>query len=305
MKMTSVGLVLGALLVMAAAPAAGQTEIRERHPVAADGTITLKAISHDIRVRVWDRNEVEVTGSYDPEWEELVVEPRNGGFFLEIEGRQRRGSWNRRGSASLEVSIPRGVQLDLSTVSGDVTVLEGVRGRLDARSVSGDVEAELLGTRANVQSVSGDLVVRGRAVEARLSSVSGDVEAAVDAEIVEAKAVSGDVEVWSSVASRSVSVEAVSGDVEFTGALTEGGRLRANSHSGRVTLTLPSDTQATFELTTFSGRIQADFDQRREESRSSGRGPGERLSFTTGSGNAQVEARSFSGGIRITSGGGR
>ncbi|MEX2526127.1 MAG: DUF4097 family beta strand repeat-containing protein [Gemmatimonadota bacterium] len=304
MKRTSVGLALSALLVTAAVPAAGQVEIRERHPVAADGTITVKAISHDIQVRVWDENEVEVTGSYDPEWEELVVEPRNGGFFLEIMGRQRRGSWSRRGSPRLEVSLPRGAQLDLGTVSGDLTILEGVRGRLDARSVSGDVEAHLQGTRANVQSVSGDLTVRGRAIEARLSSVSGDVDAAVDAEVVEAKAVSGDVRVQSSLASRSVTLDAVSGNVEFTGALTEGGRLRANSHSGRVTLTLPSDTQATFELSTFSGRIQADFPQRRGEYRSSGRGPGERLSFTTGSGNAQVEARSFSGGIRINGGGG-
>jgi hypothetical protein len=69
------------------------------------------------------------------------------------------------------------------------------------------------------------------------------------------------------------------------------------SHSGTVTLELPADTSAEFEIETFSGQIHNDFGPKAR--RTSEYGPGYELSFSTGSGEAEVSVESFSGGVYL------
>jgi len=92
--------------------------------------------------------------------------------------------------------------------------------------------------------------------------------------------------------------EAVSGSVRFTGALSPGARLSAESHSGSVVLNLPADTSARFQVETFSGSINNGFGGGEAE-RTSRYAPGKRLDFTIGSGDAQVRVESFSGSVTL------
>ena len=74
-------------------------------------------------------------------------------------------------------------------------------------------------------------------------------------------------------------------------------RLHAEAHSGNVTLLLPADTSATWEVETFSGNVTNEFGP--EAERSSEHGPGKWLKFTTGSGEARITVDSFSGNVRF------
>jgi hypothetical protein len=85
--------------------------------------------------------------------------------------------------------------------------------------------------------------------------------------------------------------QTVSGDVDFDGTLVGDGAVDFRTHQGKVVMTLPSSTSAEFDLHSFSGSIASDVGGHRTGQRS--------LEFRTGSGDAHVRARSFSGDIEV------
>ena len=91
-------------------------------------------------------------------------------------------------------------------------------------------------------------------------------------------------------------LEAVSGSIRFDGSLAEQGRLSASSHSGDVVLSLPADSSALFDLSSFSGSIANGLGPAPTKRR---HGPGSELSFRLGSGSARVSAESFSGDVTL------
>jgi hypothetical protein len=65
---------LGVLaLGLAPGSIAGQDRIQERHELRPDASVQIRGVSHSIQVERWDRSEIEVTGDYDRDREELEV----------------------------------------------------------------------------------------------------------------------------------------------------------------------------------------------------------------------------------------
>jgi Toastrack DUF4097 len=151
---------------------------------------------------------------------------------------RREGNWGGNNRNDTEVSftvrLPAGLDVDVRTVSGDVTG-RGLRGRLDLGTVSGDLRL------TDVQGASLDA-----------SSVSGDVEL-ID------------------VDARDVGAETVSGNVTYTGRIQREGSYDFKTLSGDVELTLPEQPNARLRGSTFSGRLVSDLptsrDGRRHRSR--------------------------------------
>jgi len=146
------------------------------------------------------------------------------------------------GSISAD-SIQRG--LTANTASGEVTAVGIEGGRVECKSVSGDVKAERIGLQApldiTVESVSGDVTLKEASGNIALKAVSGDVTtAAIKTTRLQAQTVSGDVEVHLVEAfSGTMQVNTVSGDVEI--ALVEGSNVRTS-------------------LSTTSGELRCDYD---------------------------------------------
>ena len=98
-------------------------------------------------------------------------------------------------------------------------------------------------------------------------------------------------------------LETVSGTIAYDGTVSPRGTLDVATHSGDVTLRLPPDISAEFDLGSFDGSILYGLSGKGE-----GKGKGEEapkpfrgkpISFTTGAGEARVIVRSFKGEIRI------
>ena len=145
----------------------------------------------------------------------------------------------------------------VKSVSGKIT-LDGVTGAVDANTVSGDVEAQGLDGRVGFNSVSGDLTVADGAVERlEAKTVSGRVTADIDLNdggAVRVATVSGEVAIrLPAKASTQVDLRSTAGRVQsefggltasrspgvtlLTGTLGAGsGRLSVTTMSGRVTL---------------------------------------------------------------------
>jgi DUF4097 and DUF4098 domain-containing protein YvlB len=295
-------------LVLLAGPAAAKGQnlerIEERRGLSAIGRVEIETVHHGVRIERWDRAEVEITGSYDRRYEEVRAEGDAQRFRFRVRPIQAlRGSWSTERSEPLRVRVPQGAHVQVKTVSGSLR-MDGGQGEIELESVSGAIEVDGSPARARLNSVSGSITFRGQSPDLRVQNVSGALRIEAQAARFEARTVSGSIEVqgrgpisWAEMAS-------VSGTVNFTGALARGAEIKAESHSGSVTMALSGDLGAEYRLSTFSGRIRAELPNRSNEVAERSRfTPDERMSFTIGSGAGRIEARSFSGTVTVRSGG--
>ena len=82
----------------------------------------------------------------------------------------------------------------------------------------------------------------------------------------------------------------------MSGDLHPSGDYSFASVTGRITLRVPSGASADYEIETFSGRIENDFGPKPEKAEFL---PALNLSFTVGSGGADIEIETLSGNIRL------
>ena len=156
------------------------------------------------------------------------------------------------------------------------------------------------------------IVVRGHSTELRAESMDGTVSATAGAwtriktatgavtarggEDVAIETVTGTVNYRGDTFGR-VRIETVDGDVWFEGTVVRGAHLEAESHSGRIELTLPGAVSAEFALSNFRGRIENAFDSRSARPAPDLRG--RTLEFVTGLGAATITVRNFRGDIIV------
>jgi len=288
------------LLLMAIVMAAGGVWAGENVDVTKSASVSpsvdIENLTGSVRINGWDREEIKVSGVLGDDTDGLDFSGSGDSFDIEVEIPDSYGRRHRDLDSDLEIWLPAGSSVSVETVSASIHV-SGVNGVLELESVSGEVSVEGAPSSVDVETVSGNIELSGSGTLAIAESVSGKIELSGVAGRVEAATVSGSVNVEASDIEQG-EFEAVSGSVRFTGALSPGARLSAESHSGSVVLNLPADTSARFQVETFSGGINNGFGGGEAE-RTSRYAPGKRLDFTLGSGDAQVRVESFSGSVTL------
>lgn len=217
------------------------------------------------------------------------------------------------GHANLRIHVPQGQRLTLNVGVGTIEVgnvngelelrthasairARGTRGRLTARTGSGDVHLDdIESERVQASTGSGDVELIGvRSTELRASTGSGDIEGReVRAERFEGSTGSGDIRL-ESLSGDDLRTSTGSGSVRL-GLLRVPRDLTARTGSGSVTLALPANPNVELDVRTGSGGISTDFpvtmDQvRRNELRGRiGTGNDGRLRVSTGSGSVRLQ----------------
>jgi hypothetical protein len=210
-----------ALLFSAAPLAAQQQDFRWSGRLAQGQEIEIRNLNGNVRAEPSLGSEVEVVGHRRGDDAELVevrmvrqgdgvticaVFPSSGNGRGRHDGdgrdecsRPGRRTDRRNLDARVDfvVRVPAGVELAAHTVSGDVSA-QGLRGRVTARSVSGNVNVSSAGP-VDASSVSGNVVAApGRGgEEMKFSSVSGNVTVRVPGGLnadFHGSTVSGDIE---------------------------------------------------------------------------------------------------------------
>ena len=212
-----------------------------------------------------------------------------------IKVRRDSGKHEGKDGAKLEISVPAGASLEVSTVSADVEV-GGVKGAQRLESVSGNIVAAVFDEQLDLRTISGDATIDGSGGKARVftESTSGDVRATGLAGELEANSVSGDLflELGTITHGR---FKSVSGDVDAVLGLGREGRLDIESISGDVEVTFRQPVDAEFDVETHSGDIDNCFGPKSQ--RKSQYGPGSELRFTEGDGSGRVRIDTLSGDI--------
>jgi DUF4097 and DUF4098 domain-containing protein YvlB len=270
--------------------------------VGDHGELELSNISGDVRVEGTSGSQIVIEAVKRAEGRAEVgdvdIEVSQTGDRIRVETRHNHGGRGRNGGVSVDykVLVPKGTEVSLESVSGNVT-LSAVDGEVSVKSVSGDVEVSDAASLSKAESVSGDVEVRGarssRTIE--ISSVSGDVEGEnIEADELNVSSVSGDVRL-DAVASDRASFESVSGNIRYGGRISRGGRYEFQSHSGNVVIAIGDEVGFQLQASTFSGDIDSELPLKSVSRTHKGRN----LEGVVGDGSAFIEATTFSGNVEI------
>jgi hypothetical protein len=202
-----------------------------RHRIGAGGSFTLHTVSGTVRLSGTDGDEVVVvarSSGGSREGLELIVDRSEGALRIEPERRRRTGLgalWNEGDLPAIDfvVELPRGARVELNALSADVSGGE-LHGDQTYKLVSGDLELAGLGGRLDAKSVSGDIDLRASLpIEIDATTTSGDMEIEGQLEFLKLRSVSGDARVRGRLSiGPEHRVETVSGDLllEPQGGLT-------------------------------------------------------------------------------------
>jgi DUF4097 and DUF4098 domain-containing protein YvlB len=296
-----------ALAVAGTALAQREERFNRTVEVGEHGELTLSNVSGDIRVEGATGAQIVIDAvkrldeDADPDLLDSVqIDVTQTGDRVRVETRHtgRYGRHHHEGgvSVSYRVRVPRGTEVELHSVSGDVTLLN-VSGEASAESVSGDVSATDVPNLTEAKSVSGDVrVLRARSPrDVEIESVSGEVFVEdIEAEEVNVSSVSGNVTL-DGVSCKRAALESVSGEISYTGAIARGGRYDFKSHSGDVVVSIGDDVGFQLEASTFSGEIESEMPLKTTSTDRKRR----QLSAVSGDGSAFIEAQTFSGDVLI------
>jgi hypothetical protein len=284
--------VVAALLCSRVACGASHS-VDQRQPADPDGSVEIVDVAGSVLVSGWDRAEVAVTGQVGDQVER--VELTSSGNRTSVRVIVPEGShWGGDGSANLTIRVPVHSTINASLVSANL-MLSGVSGAQQIRTVSGNIKSDGGGaarinsvsgnvhlsvpdaTAAEVETMSGDLTISGAGGDVTITTVSGDGHLAL-----------GSV--------HSFRLRTVSGDFSIGARLDAAANFEADSISGTLHVDFSGAPSAQFDAQSLSGDIR---NCKGPEAVKAQHGPGTRLTFTTGDGNAQVHLSSNSGDLGL------
>ena len=283
---------LCAALLLLPSLALADTRVDERHTLASGGRIELSNVAGKVTVRGWDRNEVQLTGSLG-DGLQLRQEKSANRVRWEVEYPRR----HTNGTATLVLNVPRASELLLSTVSADQDISGIDVRRLQADTVSGDLNAAGRSGDSKLNTVSGNVIAKLQTPRLDVNTVSGRIEAGggVSGDIG-AQTVSGRVGVDAGRIQR-LAVETVSGGIDLSASgLAPGGRINVESVSASVNLRLPVKVSAQLSVNSFAGSINSDAGTV-ERPRY---GPGSSLDTKLCGGDGDIRIQSHSGSVRVS-----
>lgn len=217
---------------------------RTRHAftVGDHPRLEVEIAAGDVRVRVGQPGNVVVTVEAS---DAAQIEVSHVGDTVVV--RKPRGWGTKRRHVIINVEVPAGIDLDISTVSGEIR-LEGSYGNARVHTISAEVAIDTI-RRAEVDSTSGDVQLRATGA-LDVSSISGDVRVGLVQGRLRASLTSGTLRV--DRVEGDADVASMSGNVVI--GRCDGDDVALRSVSGDLQLGLPTGIRVEPEITTVSGR---------------------------------------------------
>lgn len=248
--------------------------------------LAVETMGGSITIGVWDEDRIRVKAEHSTR---TYIEIRRRRRGISIESEARRGPAN---LVDFQITVPRRLALRLVAQYGDITI-EGSDGAIDAETLQGDVT--ILGGRGTVQvqSTMGSILVDGADGRIEIESSAADIRIVNSSGEIYAETAGGTI-VLENIHASSVDVGSAGGRVHYAGTFEPGGTYFFGAHGGSITIIVPEDARASFNLATIHGSITSNLNGEVESFRG-----GRRHTFTVGGGGALVEAETYGGRIRL------
>lgn len=277
---------------------AATRDFSAQKPADPAGTVEIINVEGAIEVSGWDQAMVDVSGTIGDKVERVEVTSSANRTTVRVVVPSGGGNWSGGNDAHLKIRVPRNSALDVSLVSADLRI-SGVSGNQQLRTVSGNILGDA-GGELQVNTVSGDVSLTAHdGHHAQFKTVSGDVKVSGTDGDFTLNTVSGDAMVTLGDLTRA-QLETVSGDISVVaGTLAAQGQLDATSVSGDLQVRFAVPPDADIEVQTFSGDINNCFGPKPAEEKYA---PGSRLNFRSGKGGGRVHIDSKSGDVGLCAG---
>jgi len=239
----------------------------------SSGSLYVKLDQGDITIRTGEHEvTVDVYGIDQSELGNLDVRESGGDVYVEFDVDGRSYS-----EIKVEIGIPEGLNIDLTTAGGDINVNGRLSGMATVKTAGGDIEMGDVDGVAEIKTAGGDIEVGALGSDAWMKTAGGDIKAdSVDgkAEVVtsggdivignvsaalEATTAGGDIELGSvggkayiKTAGGDIEVGEVKGSAELR---TAGGDVVLEGASGEV---IAKTAGGDLELRNVSGTLQAE-----------------------------------------------
>jgi DUF4097 and DUF4098 domain-containing protein YvlB len=279
--------------VLVAAPATvQQARADTTFAVRPGGRLELDMMHGQVSVTSWDRDAIRIRTQRGAA-RDLEISRRGNTVRVETESARGRSQ-----NMIFEITVPTRFSLSIDGVNVRATV-ENVQGSVAVENVEGTVVVRNVTGPVNVESVQGDIAVSGVRGDVSVNTTNqtvrlDDIHGNIDAETV-----NGSIVMRRIVASR-VEANTVQGLVEYHGTLHDGGRYYLGTHNGRITMSVPENTNARISVSTHNGKVETSFPVQLNTMRERGE-----YTLTLGSGSARVELESFNGSVYLVRPGNR
>lgn len=227
--------------------------------VSKGGKLYVSVDGGEIRISVWDKNEVFVKAEGLDEDEIDRLKMSQSGNTVNVEYRNRRWWGNSSRRLRFEISMPSQFDTDLHTSGGDIELRGSVSGRVKGSTSGGDVTIENVlkggvvdlstsGGNMRAGNVEGDVKLRTSGGDIELGKVSGEVSVNTSGgniivesvgKTLKATTSGGDIEIGDiggearvGTSGGNIRIRKVSGSVSMN---TSGGNIDLESASGNVT----------------------------------------------------------------------
>jgi hypothetical protein len=292
-----------AIAGLGATGALAQVQIDKRRPAARSGEVRVESSFGSVKVIGWEKDEVAVTGVLAAGAEGIEFDGDEEGVYVQVVEPE---DWSYGGGDDTEyrseivVSVPLKSSVGVQTINASIEI-EGISGTAGVETTNGTVKVTGRPTAVAVDSITGSVTIFADAAEMRVESVSAPVTLRGAARAVEVGSVTGMIDVEGLDLER-VELGTTSGDVRLAGSFRGEEGVRIQTHAGNVTLEVPPDIAARFQIQTFSGTMESALGPKPR--RSERYSPFQELRFATAETEFEIEVTTFSGNVTIRRAGG-
>lgn len=277
------GLIVGALMAL--------SMVQQTDTILDVGSaerLHVETLGGSIEIGVWDEDRIRVQAEHSNRTF-VEIERRRDGREIDIEAEARRGPAN---LVDFRITVPRRFALSLEANYGDI-VINGSDGAVEAETVQGDVT--VMGGRGSIQveATIGSILVEGADGVIEIESSAADIRVVDSSGEIYAETAGGTI-VLERVRPRAVDVGSTGGRVHYDGTFEPDGTYFFGAHGGSITIIVPENAAASFNVATVHGSITSNLSGQAESMRG-----GERHQFDVGGGGAVVEAETYGGRIRL------
>jgi hypothetical protein len=271
-------------------------EFRELRPADPQGSVEIVDISGGIELSGWDRPEIEVTGRSADILDRVRITVDGNQTVIHVMPHGERGGDS--DEARLTIHVPVKSSVSTSLVSANLKV-SGLQGDVHLRTVSGDISGEV-GGNLRVNTATGNVRMTARGAKSiEVKTISGDVQLTGGSGDVEVTTVSGNAKIDLGTLNRG-RFKSISGNLSTSLSLAPDAELEGESVSGTIRFAFPTKPVAGFDIESFSGSIDNCFGPKAVKPKY---GPGSRLEFKTGDGQARVRVETKSGDVHVCTAG--
>jgi len=281
---------LSTLLTQAPADARqSRTPQTDQTVPAARGTrLVIANHAGEVVIHAWEKDAVRVQARHHTR---AKINVSAGASVINIDSVAANGP---PGSIDYDISAPGWIPIRIEGQYAYVSI-EGVQGEISIETVRGDILLKNVGS-AIAKTIEGAIQIDSARGKLTLSSVNDDIKVTGASGDLAAETTNGEVTLTRMEATN-VEVATVNGDVVYEGNLLDRGHYRFTNHNGDVELMVPDNSNATFNVRTYSGEFTTSLPVKGPDSSQVRRG--RRVSYTLGNGSAEVELESFGGDIKL------